>query len=86
VADSGIGFGVIILSCQLESTGEKPVASVVGCVCPFLAIKFQHFKASLDWALPNPPFTVNIPTVFSGHEIEEKCDVVAVPCLSFGTI
>ena len=99
--DSSIRIGVIILSCQLESTGEKPVASVVGrmnfmferfkllllfvlraalLVCPcFFAIKFQHFKASLDWTLPNPPFTVNIPTVFSGHEIEEKCDVMAVP-------
>jgi hypothetical protein len=105
VADSGIRIGVIILSCQLEFTGEKPVASVAGQsnfiserfkllfsvlrtavrVCPFFALKFWHVKASLDRTLPNPPFTVNIPTVASGHEVEENCallsyyaDVVAV--------
>jgi len=112
VAESGIRIGVIILSCQLESTGEKPVASVAGRinsiseifkllfsvlgaaarVCPFYAIKFWHFKASHNRTLPNPPFTVNIPTVISDHEVEEYCallnyytDVVAVSCRSFGT-
>jgi hypothetical protein len=92
VADSGIRIGVIILSCQLESTEEKPVASVAGQinfiserfellfsvlraavrVRLFFSIKFWHFKASLVRTLPNPPFTVKIPTMISDHEVEEN--------------
>jgi len=39
-ADSGIRIGGIILSCQLESTGEKPVASVAGQI-NFISERFK---------------------------------------------
>ena len=50
MADSGIGIGVIILSCQLESTGEKPVASVTGQI-NFISGRFQLLLSVLRAAV-----------------------------------
>ena len=59
VADSGIRIGVNILSCQLESTGEKPVASVAGQI-KFISERFHLLFSVLRAAVRVCPLFCNI--------------------------